>query len=253
MVPASVGFQCPECVAAGRRETAPARTAFGGSLTRSSGVVTVTLIALNLVAFGAQHLLGNRVEYLFGMVGGPAYFPDRTTGGVADGQYWRLLTNAFLHTGLLHIAVNMFSLWQIGPLLERLLGRARFLAVYLVSALGASVAVYWFAAPSALTVGASGAVFGIFGAAIVLWRKSGYDIRPALVVLGVNVVFNIFLSSALSWQGHLGGLLTGTVLAVVLGWAPGTGATRARNQWIGIAAVTVLLIAAVALRTANLG
>jgi membrane associated rhomboid family serine protease len=251
MIPAAVGFQCPECVHEGAKTTA-ARTEFGGRSLVTNGLVTKILIAVNLVVYGLQYLLGDRIQYAYAMLTGPVVMPDGSIGGVADGEYWRLLTSAFLHGGLLHVAVNMFGLYQIGPILERQLGRARFIAVYLISALGGSVAVYLFAPQNQLVVGASGAVFGIFGAAIVLWHKLGQDIRPAFVVLAINVVINIFGRSFLSWQGHVGGIVTGIVLAIAIGYMPGQGAVRRRNQWIALAAVTVALLAAVVVHTVQL-
>jgi membrane associated rhomboid family serine protease len=252
MVPAAVGFQCPECVREGAK-TVAARTEFGGrALMSSAGVVTKVLIAVNVVMYGLQYLLGPRLEDALGMLPGPAIMSDGSLGGVASGEYWRLLTAAFLHLGLLHIAVNMFSLYQIGPALERQLGRSRFIAVYLISALGSSVAVYFFSASNGLVVGASGAGFGIFGAAIVLWHKLGQDIRPAFVVLGINVVLNVFLNHYLSWQGHVGGILTGVLLAVAIGYMPGKGASRRRYQWIAMGALTAALVLLVVIQTVRL-
>lgn len=252
MIPAAVGFQCPECVREGAKTTA-ARTEFGGrALVSSTGVVTKTLIVLNVVVYGLQYLLGSRLTEALAMLPGPAIMPDGSLGGVASGEYWRLLTAAFLHAGLLHIAVNMFSLYQIGPALERQLGRSRFIAVYLIAALGSSVAVYFFSPSNQLVVGASGAVFGIFGAAIVLWHKLGQDIRPAFVVLGINVVINVIGRGVLSWQGHVGGILTGVLLALAIGYLPGKGESRRRYQWIAMGAVTAVLALLVVIQTVRL-
>jgi membrane associated rhomboid family serine protease len=253
MTPASVGFQCPECVREGARTTS-ARTAFGGrALMSGTGAVTKVLIAVNVVAYVLQsYVIGPRFTNAFDMVVGPALMPDGSIGGVADGQYWRLLTAAFLHLGLLHIAVNMFSLYQIGPVLERQLGRSRFIAVYLISALGSSVAVYFFSPPEVAVLGASGAVFGIFGAAIVLWHKLGQNIRPALLMLAVNVVLNVVLAHYLSWQGHVGGILTGVLLAVAIGYMPGKGESRRRYQWIAMGAITAVLVLLVVIQTVRL-
>ncbi len=252
MVPAAVGFQCPECVRDGAK-TVAARTEFGGrALMSSTGVVTKVLIAVNVLMYGLQYLLGSRLEVALAMLPGPAIMSDGSLGGVASGEYWRLLTAAFLHAGLLHIAVNMFSLYQIGPALERQLGRSRFIAVYLISALGSSVAVYFFAPSNQLVVGASGAVFGIFGAAIVLWHKLGQDIRPAFVVLAVNVVINVIGRSVLSWQGHVGGILTGVLLAVAIGYMPGKGESRRRYQWIAMGTITAVLVLLVVIQTMRL-
>ncbi|HEY8788770.1 MAG TPA: rhomboid family intramembrane serine protease [Actinopolymorphaceae bacterium] len=251
MIPAAVGFQCPECVRDGAKTTA-ARTEFGGRAMMATGTVTKVLIAVSVVTYGLQYLLGSRLEVALAMLPGPAIMSDGSLGGVASGEYWRLLTAAFLHAGLLHIAVNMFSLYQIGPALERQLGRSRFVAVYLISALGSSVAVYFFSPSNQLVVGASGAVFGIFGAAIVLWRKLGYDIRPAFVVLGINVVINVIGRGVLSWQGHVGGILTGVLLAIAIGYMPGKGESRRRYQWLAMGALTAVLVLLVVIQTVRL-
>jgi membrane associated rhomboid family serine protease len=252
MVPAAVGFQCPECVRDGAK-TVAARTEFGGrSVMSSAGVVTKVLIAVNVVMYGLQYLLGSRVEINLAMLPGPAIGPDGSLVGVAAGEFWRLLTAAFLHGGLLHIGINMFSLYQIGPALERQLGRSRFLAVYLISALGSSVAVYFFSPSNQLVLGASGAVFGIFGAAIVLWHKLGQDIRPAFVVLAINVVINVIGARYLSWQGHIGGILTGVLVAVAIGYMPGKGRSRRRYQWIAMGALAAVLVLLVVIQTVRL-
>jgi len=252
MIPAAVGFQCPECVREGAKTTA-ARTEFGGRALMATGTVTKVLIALNLVFYVLQmYVIGPRFTNALEMVVGPAIMPNGSLGGVAAGEYWRLLSSAFLHAGLLHIGVNMFSLYQIGPALERQLGRARFIAVYLISALGSAVAVYFFSSPYVPVLGASGAIFGIFGAAIVLWHKLGYDIRPAFVMLAINVVVNVVWAQYLSWQGHVGGILTGVLLAIAIGYMPGKGASRRRYQVIAMGALTVVLVLLVVIQTVRL-
>lgn len=252
MVPASVGFQCPECVQAGRRDVRSARTEFGGRLRGPTALVTKVLIAVNVLMFGLQYVGGSAFTNRLEMLTGPALYPDGMLGGVATGQWWRLLTGAFLHVSIFHIGVNMFSLWMIGPALERQLGRARYLAVYLIAALGGSVAVMLFSDPRAPVVGASGAVFGVFGAAAVLWRRLGYDIRAVGVVLAINVVINVVFANALSWQGHVGGIVTGGLIGAIIGYAPGRGRVRARNQWIGTWLAVVILIVLAVLRARSL-
>jgi membrane associated rhomboid family serine protease len=129
----------------------------------------------------------------------------------------------------------MLSLWWIGAPLEQRLGRARYLALYVVSALGASAAVLVIA-PHSLTLGASGAIFGLFGATAVYMRRMRYDMRPVMVLLALNIVFS-FTWANVSWQGHLGGLLTGTVVAIGMLYAPRD--RRALVQWGTCAAMLV--------------
>jgi membrane associated rhomboid family serine protease len=163
-----------------------------------------------------------------------------------------LLTAGFLHGGLLHIAVNMFSLFSVGVPLERALGRLRFAVLYFLSLFGASLFVLLFSADGVPTLGASGAIFGVFGAIVVLTKKLGYDIKYAIGILAVNVVINVVYSSALSWQGHLGGLLTGAIAGAVIGWAPGQGPVRRRNQWIGLAGLAVVVLLSLVIALARL-
>ena len=133
---------------------------------------------------------------------------------------WTILTGAFLHGGLLHILFNMLSLYWVGRAIEPVLGWWRFLTVYLVSALGGSafILAWCLIQPSELlvgTVGASGAVFGLFGAVFVLQRLGGADTTPILTLLGINLVYG-FLASGISWQAHIGGAVAGVAATWVL-------------------------------------
>jgi membrane associated rhomboid family serine protease len=161
---------------------------------------------------------------------------------VAAGEWWRLLTSTFVHVQLLHILFNMFALWVFGPGLEQLLGRARFLALYLLSGLAGSVAVYLLSDPGTPTLGASGAVFGLLGAALVVSVRRGYDASWLLGLLGINLAFT-FLARGISWQGHLGGLVGGLLLGAVLAWAPRRLRTPLQiAAFVGVFALCVLLI-----------
>jgi len=248
MRPASVGFQCPECVAEGARTQRAARTVAGGRVPRNPGRATMVLIGLNVAVFLLVLGTGggsSRLALDFVML--PESWPRLGLTGVDDGAWWRLLTSAFLHTQVLHIALNMIALYALGPALERLVGHGRFVAVYLTTALAGSVTVLWLGGPRDFTLGASGAVFGIFGAAIVLMRSRGYDIQSLAVVLGINLVLT-FTLDVISWQAHLGGLVTGLVLGAVLAYTP-----RARRRLVHpavFAATTVLLLGLVGLHVA---
>ena len=138
---------------------------------------------------------------------------------VAGGQYYRLLTSAFMHYGIVHILFNMYALYVLGPPLERHLGRLRFLTLYLLSALGGSVVVYLFSGLNAATAGASGAIFGLFGATLVAARRLRLDVRSLVVLIVINLVIT-FTVPGISWQGHIGGLVTGALVAAAYLYAP---------------------------------
>jgi len=238
-VQASVGVQCVDCVREAQRNAPVHRTALGAPSRPGRPVVTLTIIALCLVSYVLQLSVD-------GWTGRLAFSPY--TGEV---EPWRFVTAAFLHsTQVFHVALNMYALWIVGPYLENLLGRARFIALYLLSAIGGHVAVVLLADPLTAswftgTVGASGAVFGLFGAIFVVMRRMGQEARGMLVIIGLNLVVG-FVVPNISWQGHLGGLVTGAVLGAAYAFAP-----RERRTLVSIVAtvaVAVLLVGAVLLR-----
>jgi membrane associated rhomboid family serine protease len=241
MVSASVGFQCPACVSEGNRTAAAPRTVAGGRLPGGDPfLVTKILLGLNLAVFLLVKTVGDRLVVdlgLYAQCGTDPYTLQHVCVGVADGpdQWYRVLTSAFLHQELWHIGFNMLSLWWIGAPLERMLGRSRYLALYVVSALGGSALVLLLA-PHALTLGASGAVYGLFGATAVAMRRMRYDMRPIVALLALNIVFS-FTWANVSWQGHLGGLVSGTLIAIGMVYAPRD--RRALVQWGTCAAVLV--------------
>ncbi|GII04816.1 rhomboid family intramembrane serine protease [Planobispora takensis] len=235
---ASVGFQCPECVAEGSKGVRRAQSVFGGKAVTTPRV-TWGLIVLNVLAYAAELIAPDRVLGDYAMHSGAVAY---------GGEWWRLITGAFLHAppqgggfALTHILFNMWVLYAVGPELERRLGSIRFLMLYLLSALGGSVAIYFLGIAA---VGASGAVYGLFGALFVVSKRLGYDIRGVLWLIGINVVIT-FVVPNVSWQGHLGGLITGAVVSAILVYAP----ARNRNlvQWGGCALVLLALVAAVVL------
>ncbi|MCL2316673.1 MAG: rhomboid family intramembrane serine protease [Actinomycetia bacterium] len=210
------------------------------------------LRTLSLTPLGTCLLAADPGRYLPGVtaaqcatVQGMAWSP-----GVAGGAWWQVLTSAFTHVQVWHVGFNMVALAILGPTLERAIGRARFLGLYVTAALTGAAAVMWFSRPDGSTYGASGAVFGLMGGLlIVAWRTHG-DVRGVLVWLGLNVAFT-FLNSGVSWQGHLGGLAGGLLVGALLSIP---GARRASVQWLGVGAlafVTVVLIAARAVSLAG--
>lgn len=250
---ASVGFQCPQCVAEGRRTTVAPRTAVGGRIQARADVVTMTLVAIDVSVYLAGFFVGqNRLRVDFGNLAGPAFLaPGGPLVGVAEGQYYRLVTAAFLHAGLLHLALNMFALLQLGGPLEHALGRLRFTALYALSALGGSVTAFLLAPPNTLGVGASGAIFGLFGGFYVVVRRLGGNASSIGVLLVVNLVIT-FAVPFIDWRAHVGGLVTGTIVSAGLVYAP-AGRHRAAVQAGVCAAVLLLLVGLVAVRRFQLG
>ncbi|MFE6834459.1 rhomboid family intramembrane serine protease [Streptomyces sp. NPDC057705] len=259
MISASVGFQCPECVregsGTGHRPTANApRTIAGGVVAADPHLVTKILIGINVLVFlvGAiDPALAVQLE-LIGRYREFAYVPGPVEG-VSTGEYHRLLTSVFLHTQLWHLAGNMIALWVIGGPLEAALGRARYLAVYLLSGLGGSALVYLVSAPNTPTLGASGAVFGLLGATVVLVRRLRYEMRPVIVmvVLMLVLTFVPLGGISVSWPAHVGGLVTGALVGLGM-LTPTSGRTRTLVQWGTCAGVFLLATALILIRTAEL-
>ena len=264
MVDAAVGFQCPTCVAEGRKETRSGRTTYGGTRSGDPARTSIALITLNVAVWLAIMLTGgagSRLVDLLGLrpnglceSGGGFYDVPRATcdqagawlPGFSDGAYWQLLTSGFTHVTIFHIGFNMLALWVIGPQLEAALGRVRFLAVYAVSLLAGSAVVLWASPEFQLTLGASGAIYGLFAALLVMVRKVGGEMRQLWILMGINV-FITFAVPNISWQGHLGGFLGGALVTAALVYAPRTRRTAVQAAAVGT--VTLLLLAAVVTRT----
>jgi membrane associated rhomboid family serine protease len=249
MVAASVGFQCPECVREGNKDVRRARTLFGGRVSDNPGWVTRVLVVLTVIAFVAQQV-SDEFTRRFWLIGGVVFDPVLGEAvGVADGETYRLLTAAFLHGGVLHLLLNMYALWLFGPQLEATLGRVRFTALYVLSALGGSALSYAFSAPNQPSLGASGAVFGLLGAYLVVGRRLGRDTTPVMVLLVINLGYG-FLVPRIDWRAHLGGLLVGALVALALAYAPRD--RRTLVQVAGLVATFLAVAAVVAWRTAEL-
>jgi membrane associated rhomboid family serine protease len=249
---ASVGFQCPDDVAAGARTVRQGRTVFGGRISGDTSRVSIALVALNVLVFLLGLAVGERsLQESYGNIPGPVLLGPGEVGGVAVGEYYRLLTAAFLHAGIFHLAMNMFALAMLGPTLESALGRSRFLALYMLSALGGSTLSFLLSAPNQLGVGASGAIFGLFGAYYVVVRRLGGETRSIVMLLVINLVIT-FTIPIIDWRAHLGGLLTGALVAAALAYIP-RGPRRTALQVAACAVVLVLLVGLVAARTAMLG
>lgn len=242
---AAVGVQCPECIREGREGMPRQTPGWVRSLRPRPGtVVTYVLIAINVVVFGLQWVL-------------PAWFENALVlwPYTIGNEPWRLITSAFLHsrgTIVLHLLFNMYALFIVGPVLESFLGKARFLALYLIGALAGSVGYltyvelwYFSGAISPQpggALGASGAVFALMGAVLALRKPLGVDLRQLLIVLAINLAFPFFVGG-IAWQAHVGGLVVGFVIGVLLL------RTRRREQRVAqilsLAAVAVVLVAIV--------
>jgi membrane associated rhomboid family serine protease len=254
MIPASVGFQCPACVKEGSGTGhAPSasrpRTLAGGVVASDRRLVTKILLGINAALFVAVLVAGDRLVndlVLFGQAVAEPYGPVE---GVAEGQWYRLLSSMFLHQEIWHIAMNMLGLWFLGPQLEAALGRLRFSALYLLSGLGGSALTFLVSSPGQASLGASGAIFGLFGATAVLMRRMNYDMRPILVLLGINLVFT-FTWQGIAWQAHIGGLAVGAVIAYAMVHAPRE--RRTLVQFGACAAMALLIVAACVVRTLQL-
>lgn len=267
---AAVGFQCPTCVAEGAKTTRSGRTAYGGLRPTNAGITSMVIIAINAAVWLVLSTTGRYASALYDRLallpdgrcvptGSPGqFFPNVTSEqvcsaqgqtwvpGVADGAYWQLFSSAFMHIEIWHIGFNMLALWVLGPQLELAIGRARFVALYLLSALAGSTLVYWLAPTAGSTLGASGAVFGLMGALLVLALKVRGDARGIMTWVGLNAVIT-FVFPNISWQGHLGGFLGGAAIAALLVYAP----RQRRTAWqvSGLVALTLVLVAAIAART----
>lgn len=238
--PAAVGVHCVDCVREANQRTPQARTAFGGTVRRGAPVVTYTLIGINVVVYLLQQVLG------------PAWWgPLGLRPSNVAAEPWTIFTSAFLHLSLLHIAFNMYALWILGQFLEPALGRARYLTAYLVSALGGGVMVILLADPTTTAwnssvFGASGAVFGLFGMVFVVLRRLGRSATGIVTVLVLNAGLAIVMPQ-ISWQGHVGGLVTGFLLGLAYAYVP-----RSLRTVTAVAAPALLVVVLVGLAAAKL-
>jgi membrane associated rhomboid family serine protease len=259
MRPASVGFQCPSCVKEGAKTTRTARTPYGGERVANPQLTTIVLIAINVAVYLGTLANGGTNGALFDKLAllprsAIRYLPDgsiqRAIEGVSGGAWWQPVTSMFVHESIYHIGFNMVALWFLGPQLELMLGRARFLSLYFVSGLTGSAVVMWLAAANAQTVGASGAIFGLMGALLVVAVKIHANTQQILFWIGINVVFTV-TGGNISWQGHLGGFIGGAVIALLIVYAPRK--NRAPLQWSGLAVIALAAVVAIVLRASALG
>ncbi len=253
---AAVGQQCVDCVREGHQGARPATGIFGGRPGSRRAVVTWTLVGINIVLYLVEWIrpgLANDWE----MLGLARFTPGGPLVGVATGQWYRLITSAFLpppgisNLGPLDIIFNLWALILVGPAVERTLGPVRYLTVYLFSAIGGSILFYYLAPFTEPALGASGAIFGLLGAWFVVARKLRLDSRWLVAVVVLNLVFDLALRSQIAWQAHVGGLITGGLLTAAFVYAP-----RRGQALLQAAAAVVLLglsVVAVVIRSHQLG
>ena len=249
---AAVGQQCVECVRGASGTGRAARTVFGGRPARTA-VVTWTILAVNVLLYLVE-LARPSLAQDWAMLGyaSPTGLPPYQ--GVAAGEWYRLITSAFLpgtgSLGILDIAFNMWALWVVGPGLEQLLGRVRFFAVYLLSAVGGSVLFYYLAPQNQPALGASGAIFGLFGAWFVVSRRLRLDSRGIVMLIAINLVFSFVYNHIIAWQDHIGGLVTCAAITAAYAYAPRK--NRVLIQVLATIAVIVILAVTVLIRNHQL-
>ena len=234
--PAPVGVICPECM---RQQRASAPRTKPQLLTRFTGpgkpVVTYVIIAICVLVYIAQWVTGvgsgpvTQSIWYAGYYGFPGHF-----------EPWRMLTTAFAHANILHIALNMYTLWIFGIVLEPMLGKARYAGLFVISAIAGSVGVYLLDSPAQPVVGASGAIFGMMAALLIIQRHLGGPIRQLLVLVGINLVISFIPGFSIAWQAHVGGLVGGALVGLIYMQ------TRARSrlplQIVLLAVLTALLL-----------
>jgi membrane associated rhomboid family serine protease len=241
MVAAPVGWQCPDCTSEGVTRsrqvpafthTSPGRTGAVGS-TNPTPIVLV-IIAVNVVVFFLEDF-GNNLR----VVDRYAMWPAAVH---LQNEYYRAFTAIWLHANFLHIFFNMIALLIVGPAVEVLLGKARFLALYLIAGLGGSVCSYLLSQPNVAGIGASGAIMGVLGAYVVLATRRHLPVAPVVGLLVLN--FLIGFSGGIDWRAHLGGVVTGGVLAFAYDYAGGLrDRTAELAVTVGASAVILALLA----------
>jgi membrane associated rhomboid family serine protease len=243
MIAAPVGHHCPTCVKEGNKGVrrvnwSPTSMQFGGGLTP----VVKLLIAANVVVF---LLTSSHTAW-------ELRYAQQGAAIAVHHSYYRLLTATFIHANLLHVLGNMVSLVIVGSSIERAIGKTRFVILYLLAALGGSTASYLLAQPSIYGVGASGAVFGLFGAYFILARSKRADTSGILVLIGLNLAFS-FSNRAIDWRAHLGGLVVGSLMALVITVSERRPEPVARIvQIAGCVVILAGLLVAIQLRTDHL-
>jgi len=241
-----------DCVHEGSRGTRRPTTVFGGRPARTA-VVTWTLIAVNVLLYIVERFRPG-IANDWGLLGYASFSSGGPLQGIAAGQWYRLITSAFLppvgSLGFLDILFNMWALFAVGPALEQMLGRGRFITVYLLSALGGGVAFFLIGPQNVFALGASGAIYGLFGAWFVVSRRLQIDSRGILVLIGINLAFSFSFRGAIAWQDHVGGLIVGALVTAAFAYAPRK--NRLVIQAGAAIAILAILVVIVVLRSNHL-
>lgn len=216
MQPAAVGFHCPDCTGEARRQAPRVYRAVAPPYLTYALIMANVAVAIAGVLDDSAWFEGKLgpLGVHAGLLGGGLEYPRLTVIGIDAGEWYRVFTGAFLHAGPIHLGFNMFILWRLGAMLEPALGQPRFALLYLVSLLGGSFGALLLE-PDVITVGASGAVFGLMGAVFMVERAQG--VNPLQSSVGLLILINLFLTFALpgiSIGGHVGGLIAGGAM----GW-----------------------------------
>ena len=234
--PAAVGFVCPECMAQQRATAPKTKPAWIPRLTGAGApVVTYAIIAVCVVVFILQSLP---------LVGGQVTQAIQYAGVYSDPRAfepWRMLTSVFAHASIIHILLNMYTLWIFGSILEPMLGRLRFLGLFLISGFAGSVGVLLLGNPLQPVVGASGAIFGMFGAFFIIQRRLGGNATQILVLVALNIGIGFLPGLNIAWQAHVGGLIGGVLVGLI--YVETRKASRRALQLPLIIVLSVLLIA----------
>jgi membrane associated rhomboid family serine protease len=233
--PGAVGVICPECMKQQRATAPKTKSAF---LTRMTGahapVVTYAIIGICILVYIVQSLPvigGNTTDALqyAGLYSYPQLF-----------EPWRMFTSIFAHASIIHIALNMYTLWIFGMVLEPMLGRIRYLVLFLLSGLAGSLGVFLIADPRIPVIGASGAIFGMMAAFLIIQRRLGGNATQLLILVGINLVIG-FVIPGIAWQAHLGGLVGGALVGLI--YVETRRLSRQRLQVFLLSALTVAILA----------
>ncbi|TFC94809.1 MULTISPECIES: rhomboid family intramembrane serine protease [Cryobacterium] len=204
---AAVGVICPNCMAEQRKSAPRTKPAVLTRLARSSHPVTTTIVAVTMAVYLLQFVLGDdftRILWYAGVYSYPGNF-----------EPWRMLTSVLVHGSIFHVLLNMYTLWIFGQILEGMLGRGRFLALYGLSGLAGSLGVLFLSDPRIPVVGASGAIFGLMGAFLIIQRHLGGNATQLLILVGINLVIGFLPGLNVAWQAHVGGLVAGAVIGLI--------------------------------------
>lgn len=229
-VPAPVGIQCVECVQQANKNIPTQKTQYGGRLRLGLPLMTTIFIALNVIVYLLQRIVPGTTQDVVLVPFIAAYEP------------WRLITSAFAHSpsSIFHILMNMYGVYIFGTMLEPRLGRIRFVWLYLLSAFGGSIGVLLLSPANTATLGASGALSGLFLATIIFLRGNKPAVQQLVIVLALNVVLG-FLVPGISWQAHLGGAVIGGLAALCIVAIPRSNPQRSTVQFALLGALTLLL------------